>query len=495
MLTSMLSFLLACLLLFATSIQARILNVPSPWARIQHAVDAASDGDTIQLAPMTYNGVGNLDVKIMNKGLTIMGVGDPSQVVLDASGEAYHRGFLVIDPTSPVRFANIMIYGATGADQDTLFGWSAGGVWVQNAEITFSNCRFVKDQAINVGGAIYAKYSTVRVEDCAFDTCWAISPGGGAIYLSYCNSCTIVNSRFSHDFAGVEGAGILASHSNVAIRDCEFLDCSTHSGIFDVEGYGGAIFAAHGSTTVAHCNFFRNSTYREGGAIESWEGSFRVDSSLFVNNYVRGVYDGGPPRTGEGGAIYLLGSSSIVNSCTFIDSRTGCNSSAVVVWGDTAIVSHSIIANSDSCFAFTGSATFTCSDIFGNELGDWTGTIASQLGQNGNVSADPQFCLVFPNDYRVALGSPCDPAVSGCGLLIGSEPAGCDAVCGDADFSGRVSISDAVFLIRYIFANGAPPLMPSSGDVSCNGVVNISDVVYLVNYIFANGPVPCAACS
>ncbi len=70
----------------------------------------------------------------------------------------------------------------------------------------------------------------------------------------------------------------------------------------------------------------------------------------------------------------------------------------------------------------------------------------------------------------------------------------CDFVCGDADDSQMVSISDAVYLINYIFAGGPAPSPIESGDCDCSGGVTISDAVYLINYIFASGPAPCAAC-
>ncbi len=67
-------------------------------------------------------------------------------------------------------------------------------------------------------------------------------------------------------------------------------------------------------------------------------------------------------------------------------------------------------------------------------------------------------------------------------------------LCGDADGSNLVTISDAVYLINYIFAGGPPPSPTIRGDADCNGIVTISDAVYLINYIFAGGAQPCAGC-
>ncbi len=62
---------------------------------------------------------------------------------------------------------------------------------------------------------------------------------------------------------------------------------------------------------------------------------------------------------------------------------------------------------------------------------------------------------------------------------------------GDPDGNGQISISDAVFLINYIFAGGPAPVPLLSGDADCSGAISISDAVYLINYIFAAGPAPC----
>ena len=69
-----------------------------------------------------------------------------------------------------------------------------------------------------------------------------------------------------------------------------------------------------------------------------------------------------------------------------------------------------------------------------------------------------------------------------------------DYVCGDADGAGEVNVSDAVYVINYIFAGGPAPLPLEAGDADCDGSVNVSDAVYLINYIFNGGPVPCAEC-
>jgi hypothetical protein len=63
-------------------------------------------------------------------------------------------------------------------------------------------------------------------------------------------------------------------------------------------------------------------------------------------------------------------------------------------------------------------------------------------------------------------------------------------VCGDANGDGDVNVSDAVYLIEYIFKSGPPPDPLPAGDADGNGDVNIADAIYLINYIFKSGPPP-----
>ncbi len=69
-----------------------------------------------------------------------------------------------------------------------------------------------------------------------------------------------------------------------------------------------------------------------------------------------------------------------------------------------------------------------------------------------------------------------------------------DPDCGDCNADGTVNVTDAVFLINYIFAGGPAPDPLSVGDVDCSATTNVTDAVYLITYIFASGPAPCADC-
>ena len=61
---------------------------------------------------------------------------------------------------------------------------------------------------------------------------------------------------------------------------------------------------------------------------------------------------------------------------------------------------------------------------------------------------------------------------------------------GDANGDGKVTVSDAIYLVNYLFKGGPAPVPLESGDANCDGQVLVADVVYIINYLFKGGPVP-----
>jgi len=63
--------------------------------------------------------------------------------------------------------------------------------------------------------------------------------------------------------------------------------------------------------------------------------------------------------------------------------------------------------------------------------------------------------------------------------------------CGDVNSDGLIDLSDAIYLLNYLYRAGPAPSPLEVGDCNCDELIDICDVVYLINYLFRGGPSPC----
>jgi hypothetical protein len=80
---------------------------------------------------------------------------------------------------------------------------------------------------------------------------------------------------------------------------------------------------------------------------------------------------------------------------------------------------------------------------------------------------------------------------TGDGPVAAAKYPACYVIKGDVDSSGEINISDAVYLISYIFGGGPAPASVDAGDINCDSKVNISDAVSIISFIFSGGAGSC----
>ncbi len=83
------------------------------------------------------------------------------------------------------------------------------------------------------------------------------------------------------------------------------------------------------------------------------------------------------------------------------------------------------------------------------------------------------------------------------GILI--QPISAYAACeefsaGDINSDHTVDISDAVFLLSFLFTNGQGSACPEIADVNGDSTLDISDPIYLLQFLFIDGPQPKEPC-
>ncbi len=166
---------------------------------------------------------------------------------------------------------------------------------------------------------------------------------------------------------------------------------------------GGAFTAHLSSPILKHCIFRENTSDRGGACWFGGQGSPQFIDCVFENNTA--IYGGG--------VILNDCYPSSISRSTFYFNESSSGGGISLLGTSTVVVDRTIVAKSiyGGAAAVPGSAllTLSCSDIFGNVGGDWTGPIADQYGVNGNFSEDPLFCSEPRFDLFLRADSPCAP--------------------------------------------------------------------------------------
>jgi len=374
------------------------------FATIQAAISGAQAGDVVEVADDIYTGAGNRDLDFAGKPLTIRSQsGNPDLCVIDCEGIG--RGLYCHSGETP----GSVLEGMTIRNGSATDGGAVLIGVMPPVEIspTFLDCVFSNNSAQR-GGAIYGWATRVTLIGCRFSGNSAgggSAPSGGAMfcdgYSPKLACCTFSDNSATGSSAVCYGGGIYWSGGTPVLTHSVFSDNSA-AGLF---GYGGGMYCGISSVTIAFSTFLGNST------------SAMVGSS-------------------RGGGLYGIGDSlAVLLSCTFSGNSADQGGGIACEQGYALTANNTIIAfgpQGEAAYCDgTGSATFGCSDVHGNDggTGDWVGCLTGQEGLRGNFCMAPLFCDASADDYHLEVDSPCAPGNHpdgyDCGL-IGAHGAGCD---------------------------------------------------------------------
>ncbi|HAK96713.1 MAG TPA: hypothetical protein DCM87_17400 [Planctomycetes bacterium] len=89
------------------------------------------------------------------------------------------------------------------------------------------------------------------------------------------------------------------------------------------------------------------------------------------------------------------------------------------------------------------------------------------------------------------IGREAVPTVRGCDIAISDDPIEVRFIRGEINGDGRITISDAVMLLRYLFSGQFLPYdCPEAVDCNDDKSINVGDAIYLLGYQFSSGPQP-----
>jgi hypothetical protein len=192
------------------------------YPTIQAAIDAAMDGDTIELTDGTFTGEGNRDIDYLGKAIAVRSQsGNPDVCVIDCEGSAAdpHRGFHFHSGDGPASVLEaVTITGGHHVEPGggTVCAFSSptlinsviagnvvsvpygycGGLLCYASSPTLEGCVFVENTADNWGGGMVCEESSPTLVDCTFADNWAGEVGGG-LYGQNASSPTLEGCLFS----------------------------------------------------------------------------------------------------------------------------------------------------------------------------------------------------------------------------------------------------------------------------------------------------------
>ena len=368
------------ILLLSTSITKaqQTIAVPTSQPTIQAAINAASNGDTVMVAPGTY--VENINFG--GKAITVTSSGGPSVTTIDGGA----RGSVVTFSTGEGPTSVLIGFTVRNGLQDGLFG---GGIYIASASPTITGNIITGNHAA-VGCGIYV--------------------GGGSPLIQ--NNTITGNDQTGAGDGGQGGGGILVSGGSSFPANPQITGNTITNNSVARGGNGGGISVMYFSSPLIRGNLIQgNGAYNFGGgvALQSYNSPVLMQN-LIVNN----VSLGG----GSGGGLYISPASdstpTIVTNNTIIANSAYDSTSGVDVggFGQYATFTNNIIVaaagqNAVSCNSLYSSASpvFSYNDAFTASGSAWAG-ICDTTSNPGNISVDPLFMSPANNDFHLQAASP-----------------------------------------------------------------------------------------
>jgi hypothetical protein len=365
---------------------------------IQAGIDAASDRDTVLVAPGEYDITEPITFR--GKAITVKSEAGRDQTTIRMGTPAdTNRGSVVIFENGET-IASVLdgftITGGRGCrawiPEVSEFNWGGGGICFIASSGTVRNCAIVQNRAEHSGGGVASSAnSLVTVSNCTIANnsvtivggglmCWedssitmtdcivvgnsvtgttpAIEGWGGGLYCGPSCSLTAVNCNIVENSAGVGGAGATcAQNSLVTLKDCVIMKNSA-------EIIGGGVECS-GSVTLTNCVIARNSSLRWAGGLSCEE----LSSSVIVKNCSFWANS----ATEEGGGVGCFnGASATVTNSIFLGNNAAKGNEVFLEESPTRFsVAYSNVAGGHAGIHVQGDSTL-----------DWG---------VGNIDADPLF--------------------------------------------------------------------------------------------------------
>ncbi|MHC4742747.1 MAG: right-handed parallel beta-helix repeat-containing protein [Planctomycetota bacterium] len=450
---------------------ARIITVdddgPADFNNVQVAIDEAVNGDTVEIRPGRYTGLGNRDIVFLGKAITVTGTdpNDPNivaQTIIDcnASQADQHRGFSFHSGES----RDAVLQGLTVTNGYVLS--HGGGILCDSGSSpTIRNCNIVGNTIERREEALYVM--------------------GGGIYCGdesspLIENCTIANNSV----AGNEswdggGGGIGEEEGSPVIRKCTIAGNSA-------TGLGGGIsFGGYEGAFIEDCVISNNNSTDKGGGLAcaslGWSNPAIVSRCIITGNAAangggircdddhtsfKDCLIAGNTATGDGGGIAMQKGWTSFTNCT-IAGNSATSGGGVdhfwgvlhlyncILWGNTAPEGPQLTLRACGAEIPTNLIAEYNNIQGGLEEAHLVacGRLFDRYEDFGNIDVDPSFVDPGSMDFRLRADSWCIDE-------------GSNDYANDTDILGNLRIMDGDFDSNAIVDLGAYEVVPGEKPVT-----------------------------
>jgi nitrous oxidase accessory protein NosD len=347
------------------------IKVPSDQSTIQSAIDVATNGDTVLVAPGTYPE--HIDFK--GKAITVTSESGPQDTIIDAGN------------------ADSVVFFISGEGRGSILNG-----------FTLQNGRPPSTRSPEGGGILIQRSSSPKITNNIITNNHACNGAGIAIFsgspLIQLNTIT-GNINDVCDIGGGGGGIYIVGAGSPEILDNEISD--------NVNAAGGGIFMFGGKTTpIIKRNVIKgNRVPVPGHGGGEGGGIYMVNEveALIVQNLITGN------QAVTGGGIYSSVGKSVLINNTIADNEGPINGSGILAFGSSGfqLTNNIIVAKPGQSALYCNSIGVPVTrfnNIFSASGPAYDGACSDRTRMDGNISADPQFIAPTQGDYHLHQVSP-----------------------------------------------------------------------------------------
>jgi parallel beta-helix repeat protein len=361
-----LSFALLSILSVSTALAKTTIHVPGDQPTIQAAIDVASNGDTVLVAPGTYAD----NINFAGKAITVRSSNGSKVTIIDGA----QKNSVVTFNHSETNKAVLKGFTIQNGRAD-----EGGGIAIENSAPTILNNTITHNAGCNgIGIGVGFASPIIRKNKITFNAQSGCSGGigGGGISLRGAASAQILGNTISDNSMGADGGGISLFAAGTPLIQGNLIR-RNQSG-----GSGGGIVMFNQSDANIIDNIITNNSAFAGGGIywltpSGTRGPHLVNNTLVANNSV----------STQGSEIFADG---------FDINALVINTIIVGKIGQTAFFCGN--------FNDVNPPGIQFNDVYNPSGSTYGGICTDPTGSNGNISADPTFA--GKANFRLKAGSP-----------------------------------------------------------------------------------------